>query len=267
MCTRVGAVTYLNTKPLVHKLHRYLADAELSFDLPSRLADQLAAGTLDVALIPAVESFQDPSYTIVSDACIACRGPVMSVKLYSRCPPESIRSLSLDEGSRTSAALVQVFLRDRYDVAPETVSLPIGLGLADADTDAVLLIGDRAIHAKHDAFPWEWDLGEAWNQHTQLPFVFAMWTVRSAADVDMERLAHAFSRARDAGLRALPELATGHAASVGIDPGSCLTYFRENLHFRLGPPERQGLLKFFRAASRMGLIPSAHIPRFHANAL
>jgi len=70
------------------------------FDLPSRLADDLAAGRLDVALIPSIEYFQRDDYTIVSDACIACRGPVRSVKLFSRVPPATIRTLALDEGSR-----------------------------------------------------------------------------------------------------------------------------------------------------------------------
>ena len=96
--------------------------------LPSRLADRLACGDLDVALVPVIECFQDTSYTIVSDACIACRGPVLSVKLLSRVPIDQIRSLALDEGSRTSVALVQILLRRRFGLTPTLTSLPIGDG-------------------------------------------------------------------------------------------------------------------------------------------
>ncbi|MAT10717.1 MAG: hypothetical protein CMM02_06885, partial [Rhodopirellula sp.] len=71
---RIGAVSYLNTKPLVYGLAQRLPNSEIVFDLPSRLADGLACGDLDVALIPTVEYFLDPDYKIVSDACIACRG-------------------------------------------------------------------------------------------------------------------------------------------------------------------------------------------------
>src|ERR1044072_1475060 len=99
---RIGAVNYLNTKPLIYQLEKLAPQAELVLDLPSRLADGLAAERLDVALIPSIEFLQDPSYTIISDACIGCRGPVMSVKLFSRVAPERIRSLALDEGSRRS---------------------------------------------------------------------------------------------------------------------------------------------------------------------
>src|SRR4051812_11782406 len=108
---RVGAVNYLNTKPLVYRLERVAPQCEGIFDLPSRLADGLAEGRFDVALIPSIEFFQDPGYRIVSDACIGCRGPVLSVKLFSRVPANRIRTLALDEGSRTSAALSQILLK------------------------------------------------------------------------------------------------------------------------------------------------------------
>src|SRR5262249_7665650 len=141
---RVGAVAYLNTKPLVYGLEEFAPWAELSFAVPSRLADELGAGKLDVALIPSVEFFHAAQMQIVSDACIACRGPVLSVKLFFRRPPDQVRTLALDEGSRTSAALARILLAQRYNVAPKLESLPIGAALADSDADAVLLIGDRA---------------------------------------------------------------------------------------------------------------------------
>src|SRR5687768_5226721 len=126
---RIGAVSYLNTKPLVYGLAELAPHAHLVFDLPSRLADQLAAGTLDVALIPSIEFFQDPSYTIISDACIGARGPVLSVKLLFRKPPAQVRTLALDEGSRTSAALARVLLKERFDIEPARQPFPLGMDL------------------------------------------------------------------------------------------------------------------------------------------
>src|SRR3954470_23526408 len=111
---RIGAVSYLNTKPLVYRLTELAPQHELIFDLPSRLADDLAAGRLDVALIPSIEFFQRDDYQIIYDACIACRGPVRSVKLFSRVPIENIKTLALDEGSRTSIALARILLKEHY---------------------------------------------------------------------------------------------------------------------------------------------------------
>ena len=138
---RIGAVSYLNTKPLVYQLDTILPTAEIIYDLPSRLSDDLARGALDIALIPSVESFQDSSYRVISDACIACRGPVLSVKLLSRCPFAEIETLALDEGSRTSAALARILLQQRFQRTPSLQPFPIGSAIDETTADAVLLIG------------------------------------------------------------------------------------------------------------------------------
>src|SRR5437764_9041267 len=156
---RVGAVNYLNSKPLVERLTEFAPSVDLSLALPSTLADQLAAGEIDVGLIPVVEFFRGNNYTVVPNIAIASRGPVLSVTLFSKVPWPEIRSVALDEGSRTSAALTQILLRKRYGVQPEVVPLAIDTP-ADADdltTDAVLLIGDRAMRACLPGYRFAYD--------------------------------------------------------------------------------------------------------------
>lgn len=251
---RVGAVSYLNTKPLIWQFERLAPRAELILDYPSRLADCLAAGSLDVALIPSIEFFGDPGYTIVSDACIACRGPVMSVKLFSRVPLERIRTLALDEGSRTSVALVQILLHERFGLRPQLTHLPLGKSAGDTTADAVLLIGDRAMYSPGGPFAAVWDLGEQWRQWSGLPFVFAMWVAR--AGVDLQGLEGALSEARDRGLEHLGEIAAVEAAPLGLTERECVAYLRDNLYFHLGPNEQRGLELFYHRASALGLAPS-----------
>ena len=67
---RVGAVNYLNSKPLVEGLVEFAPEIDLSLDLPSRLADQMAAGELDVGLIPVVEYFRGDGYSYVPGIAI-----------------------------------------------------------------------------------------------------------------------------------------------------------------------------------------------------
>ena len=122
---RVGAVNYLNTKPLIERLTALAPAIDLSLALPSRLADQLARGDIDVGLIPVVEYFRGDGYTYIPGIAIGSRGAVLSVTLFSRVPWADIRSVSLDEGSRTSAALTQILLRKRYGVRPRVEPLPI----------------------------------------------------------------------------------------------------------------------------------------------
>ncbi|REJ66145.1 MAG: hypothetical protein DWQ31_15785 [Planctomycetota bacterium] len=251
---RIGAVSYLNTKPLIHGFQEFLPEAELTLALPSRLADGLASGTLDVALIPSIEAFQDPTYRIVSDACIGCRGPVLSVKLFSRVPVDRIQTLALDEGSRTSAALVQILLQEKYGVRPQLEGLPIGADLDDAAADAVLLIGDRAIHSPRGPFREVWDLGDRWTEWSSLPFVFAMWTARPG--FQDETIDQALGMMRDAGLANLTAIAEREAAPLGLTIPQCYDYLKHNLHFFLGEAERQGLELFYRHACRLGMAPA-----------
>jgi chorismate dehydratase len=253
----IGAVNYLNTKPLVYRLDELAPQAELVLDLPSRLADSLAAGRLDVALIPSVELFQNPTYSVISDACIGCRGPVLSVKMFSRVPASQIRTLALDEGSRTSVVLVQILLEQRFGVRPELRPLPIGAEFDATDADAVLLIGDRAMHSPAGRFQLVWDLGHEWVDWTGLPFVFALWTVRP--NVDVGDLETALQAARDAGVAHLKEIAAAESAALGLTEPQCLSYLRDNLNFYFGADERRGLELFHAHAMRLGLVPERHI--------
>jgi chorismate dehydratase len=250
---RIGAVNYLNSKPLVYGLEQLAAGDRLLFDLPSRLADSLAAGRLDVALIPSVEFFRTPGYAIVSDACVACRGPVRSVKLHFRVPPQNVKRVALDEGSRTSGALALILLQELAGVLPARESLPIGSGIHDTDADAVLLIGDRAMQPADESFVEVWDLGQRWQEWTGLPFVFAMWVAR--AGVDTAALADLLSTARDDGTAHLAEIAEHEAPPLGITAESALSYLRDNLHFALGDQELNGLRRFYGLCVERGFVP------------
>lgn len=251
--SRLGAVGYLNSKPLIEGLAKRISGG-LTLDYPSRLAAALAAGSLDVALIPSVEVLRSAGrYEIVSDACVAARGPVRSVKVYFRVPPGEARSLALDEGSRTSAALARVLLRQRYGVEPRVE--PLGLDRDERGTaaDAILLIGDRAMFPLAERFAAVWDLGEEWLRWTGLPFVFAVWAGRRG-EVPAG-LAETLSEARDRGVRAADTIARREAAALGLDPAVAVEYLTRNLHFTLGAGERAGLKLFAQLAAEAGLAP------------
>jgi chorismate dehydratase len=250
---RVGAVNYLNTKPLIEGLSSYAPHAELHLDLPSRLADRLAAGDLDVALIPVIEYFRAGTYTVVPGVSIASRGPVLSVTLFSRVPWKEIRSVALDEGSRTSAALARILLEKRYGVHPQTVSLPIDVAADDMSTDAVLLIGDRAMKACLPGFAHAYDLGQEWFDWTGLPFVYAVWAVREG--VDLRGVDRALQQARDHGLLKAGPIAQRESGKLGLDPGFCRRYLSNILSFDLGPKEQAGLARFCELARDLGLAP------------
>jgi chorismate dehydratase len=248
---RIGAVNYLNTRPLICDLELLAPEAELVLEVPSRLADLLAEGQLDVALIPVIEYFRAGTYSILPNIAITSRGPVLSVTLFSRVPWTSIRRVALDEGSRTSAALTQVLLRHRYGVNPEVVSLPLDQQAEDLDTDAVLLIGDRAMRACLPGYRQAYDLGEEWSEWTGLPFVYAVWAVR--AGVDLGNVAVALAEAKRRGLSRIGPIAHAEAPGLGLDAGFCRRYLQSIIRFDLGPREQAGLHHYYMLACKLGL--------------
>jgi chorismate dehydratase len=250
---RVGAVNYLNSKPLVEGLRENTPGIDLVLDYPSRLADGLAADELDVALVPSIACLGNPELEIISDACVATHGPVLSVKLYFRVPPAETTSLALDQGSRTSATLARILLAERYGLHPKLTPLPLDRTIADSNADAVLMIGDRAIHPPDETFVETWDLGEEWTAWTQLPFVFAMWVARRSTALGVVEAA--LGEARDRGIANLSAIADREAPLLGIETDTTLDYLTKNLHFRLGERERRGLALFYELAVAHGLAP------------
>jgi chorismate dehydratase len=255
---RIGAVNYLNTKPLIYQLDELAPDAELVLAVPSQLAERLEQGELDVALIPAIEYFRNANYSVVPNIAIASDGPVLSVTLFSRQPWTQIRRVALDAGSRTSAALTQILLRKRHGVAPELVALPLEAEAEDADADAVLLIGDRAMRACLPGFTYAFDLGQEWHDWVGLPFVYAFWAVRPGADLGA--VAAALEVAKLRGKHDAGKIAFREAPGLGLDAGFCRRYLSNILRFDLGPREQAGLHHYYMLACELGLArPGVHL--------
>ena len=261
---RVGAVCYLNAKPLYYRLGERSARVELSMDLPSRLASRLASGSLDVALIPSVEYLRGAAsgYEILPGFAIAARGAVRSVKLFSRVPFDRIDRLALDEGSRTSQALTRVWLDAAHGVRPSRIeTLPMGVSALESTADAVLVIGDRAMKVPDAPFHAVVDLAEAWNVLTGLPFVFALWVARPG--LDLGDLPEVLAACRADGLAHAADLASTYGPGLGLGFDTCLEYLTRVLSYDLGEPEVAGLRRFASMAANLDLAPQGVDLVFH----
>jgi chorismate dehydratase len=248
---RIGAVNYLNTKPLIDELESLSPDIDLSLQVPSKLSDQLAEGELDVALIPVIEYFRAGNYSIVPGISIASRGPVLSVTLFSRVPWARIRTVALDEGSRSSAALTKIILAKKHGIRPETTPLPLDRSADEVAADAVLLIGDRAMRACLPGFAYAYDLGQEWHEWTGLPFVYAFWAVRPG--VELGPVQNALHEAKRRGLQRIGPIAQRESEKLGLDAGFCRRYLSNIIHFELGPREQAGLHHYYMLACELGL--------------
>src|SRR5262249_24195418 len=182
---------------------------------------------------------------------LARRGPVLCAP---RCGPEPWRRVARAApgvAARTSAALTEILLRKRYGVSPEIVPLPMEQHAEDADADAVLLIGDRAMRACLPGFAHAYDLGQEWFDWTGLPFVYAVWAVREGAD--LMGVDRALAEAKRRGLEAGGRIAQHEAPRLNLDAGFCRRYLSNILHFDLGPREQAGLHHYYMLACELGL--------------
>jgi len=253
---RLGAVGYLNARPLVHDLAHNPRFA-IRYDVPSECARLLHARAIDVGLIPSIEYLRGGPYRIVPDLAIASRGPVASVALYTTRALSDVRSIAMDTSSRTSVALARVLCARRFDIRPAVESR--GPDLADmlAHCDAALIIGDNALFldpaAIESSRPIEKiDLGEAWTAMTGLPFVYAFWAGHDGALRPDDVLA--LQRARDGGVACSDELAREYLADAPHRQAVGARYLRDNIKYGLGDDERAGLEAFYRYAHEAGVV-------------
>ncbi len=148
---RLGAVGYLNARPLVYGLEEH-PGFDLRYDVPSECARLLHAREVDVGLIPSIEYLRGPQpYVLVPGPAVTSRGPVASVAIYTRREPGDIRSIAMDTSSRTSIALATVILRRRFGVAPEPAPMAPDLDAMLGRADAAMIIGDTALFLDHAA--------------------------------------------------------------------------------------------------------------------
>jgi chorismate dehydratase len=251
---RLGAVGYLNARPLLFGLDRE-PRFELRYDLPSECARLLHAGDIDLGLIPSIEYLRDGSYRLVPDLAITSAGAVASVALFTRRPMTDVRSILMDTSSRTSVALVRVLCARLFGIDPVIESHGPDLEAMLARGDAALIIGDVALLAEVRPGIQKIDLGEAWTTMTGLPFVWAAWVGREGAlnGGDVEAL----QAARDAGVNQPDAIARAYFPDTADRAELGARYLRDNIKYYLGDPERAGLELFFRYASEIGVAPGA----------
>jgi chorismate dehydratase len=274
MTMRVGRIPYINCYPVYGAIDRGIVQlrAELVSGVPTVLNHGMAAGTLDVSVISAVEYARDTRrYLLLPDVSISCDGPVRSVMMFSRRPAQELDGcrVLVSRSSMTSVVLLELLFEQVWKSRP--VFIPADAEISDlARTgreahDARLIIGDAALMltsgasdlAKH--YPHAYDLGQEWKRWTGLPFVFAVWVAQRSAPVAEALAVHAgLIGSRDWGLAHLEQLAAQAAVATGVSKPKALEYL-SGLDYGLRYEHLAGLTTFFGKLAASGRVPNGSL--------
>ena len=270
MALRISAISFLNTAPLMWDFeHGDTAEQlrqhfEIGYTVPSRCAEELKLGLADIGIIPAAAYTSIPGLAVIPDVAIASKNAVRSILLISKVPVEKIRSVATDDSSRTSAALVEIFLRKFIGINPGFRRQKPVLEEMLQWHDAGLLIGDPALLAPDQGL-YVYDLAEQWRNWTGRPFVFAFWAVRKASlagpgpDLNITRT---FQESRNNGLKHIPELVSIWAPRLALPPQVVHSYLTENIDYTLDEDNLEGLCLYYRYAAEMNVLPPAPALQF-----
>jgi len=240
---RVGSVSYLNAVPLTRGL-----EEQVAFATPSKLAEMLQRDELDAGLVSVVEVLFHDRYDILDGIAIASLGEVKSVLLAHRKPLSELTEVFCDPASLTSVELLRVLLAER-GLKPDFK--PLASYDFAALPDCALLIGDQALDFSLGPHEHEiWDLGAAWYEMTNLPFVYAVWALRRG--IENSVLRRQLREARDFGLDTLDSIIR---TRTEYDYDFRQDYLSWHIHYHLGADERRGVARFMELLRRHGCGP------------
>lgn len=238
---RIALVGYLNTLPFEYGLKKLSNrnQVQLILDTPANCATLFAEGLVDLALVPVGALATLPPHDIVLDYCIGCHGPVRTVCLFSNETADQWHTLLLDQHSRTSRLLSQVIVEDHLNIKVDYHNSRISQMPALSSGEAALMIGDKVFDWE-DHYTYKLDLGQAWEEMTGMPFVFAVWVKRKGFDLDEAAL----NQVLRAGIVKIPDLVAAHADQSGLSKDDVDTYINDNLRYAFGDEQREALAHF-----------------------
>ena len=245
---RVGAVSYLNTRPFIWGLQKsgLMDSIFLVEDYPASIATKLQNGELDIALLPVAVIPKIDGARIVSKYCIGAESAVASVAIFSEVPIEQVKTILLDYQSRTSIALAQILVKEYWKQNPLWVKANEDYISNIKESTAGVIIGDRALQ-QISHYPYVYDLGLAWKNYTGLPFVFAAWVANKELPATFET---SFSQALEWGILHLDYLI--HQLPAGFY--NLNQYFTQNISYPLTDTKKAGLKLFLEKLTQHSIV-------------
>ncbi|WP_059103550.1 menaquinone biosynthesis protein [Shouchella shacheensis] len=264
MSLSVGEIAYANILPFFHRLKREeLEEKEITFvrDVPSRVNAMLRKGDVDLAGISSFAYGENASdYVILPDLCVASRGKVGSLLLFSNDPIEELtgKRIALTTSSETTVHLLKVMLKRFYRMDVRYKPMAPDLDEMLEDNDAALLIGDDAIKNRNREVAHVYDLGEMWYNNTGLPMTYALFAVRKDVLFEKEQeVAFVQEALKDSYLKTHKDGYRQLSKDMSEQGDASRHYFEQYFHelkHEWDEEKQRGLLYYFRLVYEEGYM-------------
>ncbi len=241
--TDLVLVSYLNTVPFLNGLETEEGTKQFRLlkRMPADCATAFIAGEVDVALLPVGTLPLLPSHKIISNYCIGCDGAVRTVVIMAQCPIAKIKKIYLDMDSRSSSLLAKVIVNKFKGLKIEFVNgmptFPLGIN----KNEGVLMIGDKVFEYEN-SFDYKLDLGQAWKEHTDLPFTFAVWVASDKVD---DKTSNNLNKLLAKGIASIDDHHFGIVNGIDLDD-----YFKNNISYHFNEDKKKALNLFLDLANK-----------------
>ena len=257
----IGKIPYLNSVPFYH--HFEQRQFKMLPVAPRRMGLLEEKGQIAAGLFSLMDYYRQEEQLDLLRWCIATRDQVKSVMLFSNHGWRDLdgKLIGITDDTATSVKLLEVLLEEKYNVSATFRRLTTGVNDYSA-YDAVLLIGDEALHANKfglDTFELVYDLAKEWYDWQKLPFVFAVWATKKSLPASMkDELGEIIEHSLNESGNRFGEIGELAGRRIGLTKSEVEDYLA-GFNYSLGERERESMREFRQLAGRVGKM-AKHTP-------
>ena len=261
----LGDINFINCLPLHYGLVQggFGIPVNVRSGIPTELNNLVIAGKLDVSPVSSIiYARHSENLLLLPDVSISAHGALQSILLVSKYPISQLGQarIALTAKSATSHGLLKIIMNQAYNGAPDYFisSLSLDGGVLD-DAEAVMFIGDDALHAYHHrvAGHYYYDLGAEWRAMTGLAMVYAVWVVnRKFANLRPDLVQMVYEQVTGGfayGLSHLSAAAQTLSSNNSFSTQQIIDYIHL-LNYQFTPDHEQALMTYYKLAHGLGLI-------------
>ncbi|HTJ31484.1 MAG TPA: menaquinone biosynthesis protein [Acidobacteriaceae bacterium] len=283
---RVAAIRFLNPAPLMWDFEHEPGKSQLATNyhlqwmMPAQCADRLVLpadhpDACDLGLIPIATLATNPTLRVVPGVsgqpgcAIASKGHIRSLILVRRAsqPLSAIRTIAADTSSRSTLAYTQILFHLWHNPQARFLQHPPQLDQMLEAADAAILIGDPALYALQERQNLEertgqeliyHDLAEEWTALLGVPWISAVWAIRSSALAthSLHSIAADLNASKNHGLANIPALVEEWSRKLPLPADSIHDYLSSNIYYHLDEACLTGMQTFFTLAAEYNILPA-----------